>query len=510
MKALIWTCGAIVVVAGGWVWASDGGAAAAEADAPESVYSVARGELVVTLKENGTLVAKESKKVKPESYGEAKITWLIEEGSVVKEGDVICKLDTEKLIESIESLELEHTQAETALETARTELEIQTTENLTTTEKAAMDLTRAEKDLERYRDGDAKQERRGLTIKIKDMETALSRARKRLDDSTRLVEQNYIKRTELEDHQLEYEKSLVQRDGALLDLELFDKYSFPMTLADKQVAVRKAKRDLETAEKRAKSHLAQRTNAVAQAAKHVEKLVKRLKDRRERLAKMDLKAPVPGIVFYGDPSEPWMRNEVRIGSSVWRGHTIMTIPDLRVMQVKVKIHEADITKVKVDQKVHITMDTYPGRVLEAKVTRVAAIAGGRDRYGDSSEIKMFDVDTTLIEAEELDLKPGISARVEIFIDRKEDVLQVPLQSIGLDGEEQYCHVIDAEGRSHRRTIEIGIANDHYAEVTAGLEVGDRVLLYNPMLPTGAVTDAESEDAQPGDDKPEANAKGDSE
>ncbi|MCA8941451.1 MAG: efflux RND transporter periplasmic adaptor subunit [Planctomycetes bacterium] len=491
MKTLIWTGSALAIVVAVWLWAAGDGAAATDhTEGTESVYTVSRGELVVTLKENGTLVAKESKKVKPEARGEAKITWLIEEGTLVEEGDVVAKLDKEKLVEAVESLELENTQAKTALETATTELEIQRTDNLTSVEKAEMDLERARKDLERYRDGDAKQERRGLTIKIKDMETNLSRAKKRLEDSTRLVEQNYIKRTELEDHQLEYEKSLVQRDGALLDLELFDKYTFPISLADKEVAVRKAERDLDTAKKRAKSQLGQRENSVASAQERVNKLTKQLTDRREQLDKMDLTAPVPGIVFYGDPSQPWMRGEIRIGSSVWSGNTIITIPDLRVMQVKVKVHEADINKVAVGQKVHITMDTYPGKVLEAEVTRVAQIAGTRDRWGDDNEVKVFDVDTTLTDTKGLDLKPGISARVEIFIDRKADVLHVPLQSVGLDGEVQYCYVVDVKGAHERRTIEVGISNDNYVEVLSGLEVGDRVLLYNPLLPTGTVTDEE--------------------
>ena len=58
---------------------------------------------------------------------------------------------------------------------------------------------------------------------------------------------------------------------------------------------------------------------------------------------------------------------------MWGGFTLFTIPDLRVMKVQVEIHEADINKIKKTQRVTVTMDTYPGLVLEGEVTKIAPL-----------------------------------------------------------------------------------------------------------------------------------------
>ena len=53
------------------------------------------------------------------------------------------------------------------------------------------------------------------------------------------------------------------------------------------------------------------------------------------------------------------------------------------MMVRVDVHEADINKIKQDQDVTVTMDTYPGLVLEGKVTKIASVANSSDYRGSA-------------------------------------------------------------------------------------------------------------------------------
>ena len=146
---------------------------------------------------------------------------------------------------------------------------------------------------------------------------------------------------------------------------------------------------------------------------------------RVRLGKMTLRAPGPGLVIHGDPRRPWDRDRIRVGGEVWGSMVLMTIPDLRVMQVKLRIHEADVNKLDVGQTAKVSMDTYPGVILDGEVTKIDTIAKGDDPWDDDPEVKKFTVEVTLEPTGEVELKPGISAKAEIFIDRKEDVLYVP-------------------------------------------------------------------------------------
>src|SRR4029077_9706823 len=123
--------------------------------------------------------------------------------------------------------------------------------------KATVALERARKELEKYRDGEAPQERRKLEVAIKDTETEFNRAQKNLADSRLLLEQNYIKKSELEDHQIIFEKTTVQKEGAELALKIFDKYTCPMQLTDLQTKLADAERDVTTVQKRGESTLGQ-------------------------------------------------------------------------------------------------------------------------------------------------------------------------------------------------------------------------------------------------------------
>lgn len=496
----------VLVLAGGatTAWLTgvfEGEAGVASAIPPDGLFTVKRGTLNVTITENGTLVAKESAKVKTDLRGQAKITYLIEEGNSVEEGDVVVRLDATEIEEDLEERELDIVKAEADLDTAKTDLEIQKADNAANIEKAEIAEEKARKERERYVEGDAPKERRKLEVSIKTAETNFTRSKKRFEDSQLLAEREYINLSQLEEDEISFEQRTVELESAERDLELFEQYTYPMTLTERDVALRDAKRGLETASLRAKSTLRQREVTVDQHQKRLDKLKDQLEELEEQLGKMTLAAPSPGIVIHGDPRRPWDRDRIRVGGEVWGSFTVITIPDLRVMQVKLRIHEADISKIEEGQTAKVTMDTYPGLVLDATVTKIAAIASGDNPWDDDPEVKKFDVEITLETDEEaVELKPGISAKAEIFIDKRVDVVYVPIQCVFLEEGRHWTYRLDAAGQPQITEVEPGMSNDTYIEVLDGLDEGDRVLLYNPNVGKGAAADeaGETDDDAPDD------------
>lgn len=454
-----------------------------------SLFRVERGDLDIALTENGTVMAKDSQKLTFKIRGDGRITFLVPEGTEVAEGDVVCRLDTTEVQKNIEQLELELLTAETELSTNRTNLEIQEAENLAALEKAKNDREKAEKELERWVNGDAPQALRKLKVELKDAETVFNRAKKKYEDSEQLLTLKYIKQIDLEDDRIAFEKAQVTMEGASLAIELFEKYVYPMTLTEKEIAVRDAHRGLSTAEKRAQSQLLQKQVAVAQSEKRVAALKRNIADKKTDVENMTLRAPCPGIVIYGDPRAPWYTENIKVGGNVWEGTTLMTIPDLRVMLVKLEIHEADINKLAVGQPASITMDTYAGLTLAGQITKVAQIAASSNPFERRAEVKRFDVEITITCESAVKLKPGISAKVEIRIGRRDDVLFVPLQCVYVAGGKHRCRVMEGDAPAERE-VAIGQSNDKYAEVVTGLSEGERVLLYNPGLPVAPARDGE--------------------
>lgn len=478
------------------------GASNAETDgvADVNLFTVVSGDLPIVLTENGELVAKDSQNIVNTANSWAEITWLIDEGSEVAEGDEVARLDTKELEERAEKYELDIVQAETDLMQAQTDLEIQEIDNTAKLERAEEALTKARKELEKYERGDAVNERRKLDVAMRDAETRLMRAKKKFEDSEILYEQTYINKSQRDEDEIEYDKAVAQKEGCELDLEIFETYTKPLALADKKRAVTDAERELETTGKRNESSLRQRQTSLDKAETRLEKLRESLEEVQDELGKMTLLAPCPGYAIYGDPKQPWTREDIKVGGRTWSGQTIMTIPDLRVMQVKLAIHEADVNKLEEGHAATVTMDTYPGLAMVGTVTKIASIAASDDGWRRSSDVKTFDVEITLEANDEVELKPGISAKAEIAIDHLEDVMYVPLQTVFAEEGEQFCYVRGADGAPERRAVEPGPANDHYVSIVSGLEPGDRVLLYNPNLPAsggGATDDADAEgEAEP--------------
>jgi multidrug efflux pump subunit AcrA (membrane-fusion protein) len=485
--------------AGGWWWWHQSHAAK-KADASftdEGLFKVKKGELPITLTENGTLVAKESQKIVPEFRGRGKIISLIEEGKVVAEGDELCKFDTTELQQQVDQVQLDIAKAEADLAASKTELEIQEKQNAQDLKKAQIAVEKAEKDKQRYIEGDAPQDRRKLEITIKETTTTYEKAKKKYEDDKTLFEKDFINKSERDQDEQDKERAEVSLESAKVAMDIYEKFILPMTTRDKDVAVEDAGLGLETATKRAESKLRQMQVAQEQNQKRLDKMKQQLKERQDELAKMVLKAPCPGIVIYGDPRYGWWdQNNFKVGGEIWGGNTLFTIPDLRVMQVKVQIHEADINKIKTDMNANVTMDTYDGLNLKGKVTKIAAIAAGSGNPygGDQQEVKKFDVEITLEGTTAVELKPGISAKAEVMIDTRKDTLYVPLQCVFLEAGKQWCYAVVANV-PNKREVKPGLSNDTYLEILEGLKEGEEVLLYNPTVPTGAAPPEESDEAK---------------
>ena len=81
--------------------------------------------------------------------------------------------------------------------------------------------------------------------------------------------------------------------------------------------------------------------------------------------------------------------------------------------------------------------------------------------------------------EEVDqLKPGMTAMVEIHVDRIAEVLTVPVQAVQQKEKETFLYV-ERNGHVERQQIEVGGTNDKFVEVKTGITDGDRVVL-NPL------------------------------
>jgi RND family efflux transporter MFP subunit len=454
---------------------------------------VARGDLVITVEENGYLTAKENVSIKPKFKGEGTITWLIEEGKLAKPGDVLVEFDRTELETQITELENDLAQYEIELEAARANLEIQQRDNQATIEKAELALEAARLTLEKFEQGDSPNELRKLDLAVEKAESEFARAKERFQQVPELVAQGFLTRIQEEEERIRLREAEIGQESSRRDRELYQTYTQRMERTKFETEVKDGVRELENSRKKAEINLKEKQAAVTQREGQVTSTKTRLEQQRTELEHYTVKCDKEGTVHYGDPERPWWRDEIKVGSTVYQGATLITIPDLSSMQVLIQVHEADIDKVALDLPVVVTVDSRPGESFDGKITEIATVATSANWTDESN--KSFKVEVTLTGISGT-LRPGVTAKAEIKIETLSAVLQIPLHAIVPENGKNLAFVVQEDGYQQRE-IEIGKHDSHRVEIRSGLAEGDEVLLYDPRA-GGAGGEA-------GGEKPDAEA-----
>ncbi len=197
-------------------------------------------------------------------------------------------------------------------------------------------------------------------------------------------------------------------------------------------------------------------------------------------------------------SRYWDDERIREGATVRERQVILTIPDLSRMIIKVKIHEGYIKKIQKGQKARVTVDAFADKLLAGEVTKVAVLPDSQNRWMNP-DLKVY-LTTISVEGAHDWVKPGMSTKVEILVNRIEDCIYVPVQAISPDGDKQVCYVSRGP-KPERREVRTGEFNDEFIEIKAGLKEGELVLLRPPE--TGEAEKPGQERKPPENGKPPA-------
>ncbi|MBP6596399.1 MAG: efflux RND transporter periplasmic adaptor subunit [Arenimonas sp.] len=195
-----------------------------------------------------------------------------------------------------------------------------------------------------------------------------------------------------------------------------------------------------------------------------------LGEAREQLSKTDIRAPIDGVIV----SLPIKVGETAIASTnAFAGAQLMTLADTSSIQAELKVDEGDIAKIVLGQAVDVYAAAFPDLAIKGKVSKIA-LAPTLELQGRAYEV------TALLDApKDVALRSGLSARADIFLGDGGKRLAVPVEAVGTDVAEdkkttRYLWV-DRDGVAAKVTVETGISDDSWEQVTSGLKAGDRVI-----------------------------------
>ncbi len=279
--------------------------------------------------------------------------------------------------------------------------------------------------------------------------------------------------SEIEDLESDLEISLLSQKISKINFEQaayeseVTKKEINLKLETANIALARAKEQIENRKKIQKEDLFQRTLAMKQ-------LTATLDDANGFVNNLFVISPGAGIAILKDN---WMTNQKwQAGDQPYSGTTLIELPDLHEMMAEVKINEVDISKISPDLQVEIKPDAYSDTIFSGKVVAIANLAQNKD---SKSKIKIFPVQI-LINSKSISLLPGLTISCKIKISEIKDVLYVPIESIFKDQGNEFVYVKTSSGFK-RKDIKIGPVNTDFVVVKGGLEENEELALTDPYL-----------------------------
>lgn len=341
----------------------------------------------------------------------------------------------------------------------------------------------------RLEDGEAKQMLRELEDALRVAEEDHLQAQARLDGQRRLEERGFITPTELELEEVKVVKTQIRLDSAETELRLYQQYSFPKEAEQALANYEDAIMSYQRTRAEGQAELAQAEARYKAAEKRLNLAVEKLDDLNMQLAATVIRAERPGLVVYGSAeqnSQSYRGNNqepIQVGATVRERQPILTIPDLTEMAVRVNIHESVVQRVGEGQTVNIRVDAFPDLALTGFVSKVAVVADSGNSFMNP-DLKVYPSMVTIDGTHDW-LRPGMSAQVEILVERLEDAVYVPLQAVTYYGDQQVVYVVH-NGRSQRRVVEVGSFSEQFIQILEGVVPGEEVMLLPPRQSGSAV------------------------
>jgi HlyD family secretion protein len=225
-----------------------------------------------------------------------------------------------------------------------------------------------------------------------------------------------------------------------------------------------------------------------------------LEQNEDLLSKCVIYSPMDGVISV-------LSSEIGervVATGDFAGTEVMRVANFGSMEARVDVNENDVVNVEVGDLARIKVDAYPGKLLTGTVKRIASTATVKNE-GTQQEVTNFEVRIQMANPA-VQIRPGMSASVDIETQTAHHVVTVPIQSVTVrtreSGEtaEQLKQEREKQtgvnlGELERQTrkelqrvaflkegdlvrlvpVETGIADNNFIEIRSGIKEGDEIV-----------------------------------
>ncbi|HEX2863265.1 MAG TPA: efflux RND transporter periplasmic adaptor subunit [Deinococcales bacterium] len=373
---------------------------------------------------SGTVTANATYNLTAKVNGSVK--WVLPEGTRVKKGQVVARLETAPFQRALETNQLNLAKAQAQLAGLQASQSSNRSSNLQSVSQARTALENAQSDA--------------------------ASALQSLQAQKRIYAVGGVSAQSVTDAQAAYDKAANSVSQAQVALNTALSGSSAKSNSDEQ--------DLRNAQL-----------AVSQAQVSVQ-------SAQEDLANTQVTSPIDGIISTVNVTAGGGASS---SSGSGSGSTIMTILDDSTVTVPVQVDETEITKVKVGQRADVTLGALPDQTFTGKVTAVSPAATVQ------SNIPIFSVSVVLPNPDRT-LRPGMSADADIISQEVPNAIVVPLKAVETVRRRSYVTVLGADGKTQeQRRVTTGVDDGTNVVITDGLKDGETLVLPTAAASTTGTT-----------------------
>lgn len=429
--------------------------------------------------ERGALDSMKNAVLTSKVEGTTTIISIVPEGKPVKEGDLVCELDASTLNDKETQQEIAVVKARAMLEQATEDLAIQKTQNDSDLSAARLKFDLAKLDLEKFEKGDLVQQMEDLQAAVKLADETLSRTRESCNYIRQMTQKGYKNQNDLESEELVLQRNELDKRSAETKLRAFENYTQKRTRKELEANTQEFSREIERTDRKGKAALAQKEAELESCKLTLEVESKKHERMKEQIKACKIYASQDGQVVYANTRDGRQSDSVliEVGSSVRERQAIINLPDLDSMKVNARIHESRISLIRQGLEVAVKVDAYPGEIFHGEVDSVASVPSSTG--GFSRDFKEYEAIVKIVDSPDKvnKLRPGLTASVEVMVQHRDRVLQIPVQSLVSVGGHPFVFAAKGE-KVERKEIKVGQSNDKMVEVASGLADGDEVVM-NP-------------------------------
>ncbi len=470
---------------------SGGGGSQDLIQAETDLHTVVVGEFDVSIPASGELAAFDQVELRCELDGSATVTEIIDEGSAVKTGDVLVRLDDKDVKDRIQSAEESVVAAHNQVETRTADHAIAQKSRESNLAKSQVAVDQSKLALLAWREGEVVAKRNQLALSLRTAEKDFKRLEEKYKKSLELRERDFISQNDLEQDEIQMIRAEAQLSQSRLDQQVYEKYTYEKDKQWKESDLKQAEDELVRVETRTRASVQSSKSNLDAANSNLASKEERLTQHQQQLVNCTVVAPAPGMVVYGTTvggGRDWDQPQaLRVGSKISRNQLLIVLPNTDRMFADVKVNEALSGHVKAGQPATVRMDAFNDSVLRGRVDSVGVLAEGGG-WRDPNR-RDYSVKVSIDNTDELPLKPSMRCKALILIDTVVEALYIPVQSVHR-GEQGSLVYLANRGLYQPTPVTLGRSSELYVEVLGGLSVGDQVLLRDP--PPGTVLDAVSE------------------